>query len=173
MNMRKLLLAGLLGLAVGPFGPTPAMADFDMAGLSIFSRLAAPLATFKEPIRPVLGASAAAGYARTFQKSGTKNRVVGVLPLLEWGILEVDFLTATGDVNALTDDRGMVGGGGSVQGSKVLTSIFPELSPYFAGNIPGTNGRVQWEMNFGAGAGYDWTASEPVALLYFAPKARF
>lgn len=170
--MKKLLLSGLLGL-IASFGPNDACADFDMSGLSFFSRLTAPLATFREPIKPILGASAAAGYARTFQKSGTKNRVVGVLPLISWGVLRVDFLTATGDLNSLKDDRGMAGGGGSVQGNRVLTSMFPELAPYFVGNLPLTNGRVQWEMNFGAGAGYDWTAGEPVTLLYFAPAITF
>lgn len=159
-----LVLMGLLGNA---------HAELNLSEFSIVSRLAAPLQTFKEPIRPLVGSSVAAGYARTFQKSGSRNRAIGVLPIADWGVLELDFLTATGDFSNMKDDRGMIGGGGSVQANKVLASMFPEIAHIFVGDIPGTSRKLQYEMNFGAGFGWDFSYEEAVSLLYFAPKVNF
>ena len=166
--MKKLLLAGLFGLFA--FGPKEACAA------SIFERLAAPLETLKQPPTLSQNMTPIISYGRTFQKSGSKNRLVGISPILEYGILDGVIAGGTpglGEGTDLLDQKGIFGAGGGVAVNRVLMAMFPETGSFFQGPIPYTGGRVAWEMKFGAALVWDFANDEVGQLLYAGPQISF
>lgn len=163
--MKKLLYAVVL--LMGLSGSARA------ESISLISRSGNVIGSFSQPVKFVLGKSVAVGYARTFQKSSTDNRLIGLLPVAEWGILNVNLVGATADFNDITGQRELLGIGGGVQANKVLALAFPETESLFVGDVPWTNGKLQYEMEFGALAGFDFTRSEPVTGFYVTPEIKF
>src|SRR3990167_2285697 len=135
------------------------------SALSLIEASGNVIGTFKNPVKITAGKSVAIGYARTFQKSSTDNRLIGLLPLAEWGVLNVNLAAATPDFNDITGNQELLGVAGGVQANRVLSAAFPSTAGLFVGDIPGTNGKFTYEMEFGAIAGFDFTRSEPVTGL--------
>lgn len=135
--------------------------------LSFIERVSAPLATFKNPPKMAPVTAVAAGYARTFQTSGSRNVGVAIKPLIEYGVLTADVLTE------IVGDKGVFGIGGSVRANRVLAAMIPEMAEAFTGKIPFIPFDVTYEMAFGAAGGYDTTRGEAVQMLYVTPELKF
>ena len=163
--MKKLLF--LVGLAIlsGP--------RWCPAGM-ILDRVSAPIRTLYSAPTPALGKGLSVAYARTFQKSGTYNQAIALTPLYDWGILSMEVLGGSGEIEKLgSSAQGLIGMGGSVHADRVLKAMFPEIAQYIEGPVPFTGGRITYEVQAGAGAGFDFNRKEPAALLYTGIGTKF
>lgn len=141
------------------------------ANMTVKERLWAPAESLKQPITAALGQLPITAYGRTFQASGAKNRGIAVLPLFDWGILTAGLLGGTGDLSNFMDEQGLIGASAHVNADRVLIAMFPEVKEYLEGTIPYTT--MGYAFKFGAGAGWDGTASEFATVLYVGPQFSF
>lgn len=154
---------------VALFGPRPAYAE----GMTILQRLSAPVQTLSKAPTPALATGFTGAYALTFQKSGTRDRILALLPIYNWGITSMEFLGATGDLSDIDGDSGIFGAGGGVHADRVLSAMFPEIAPVFNGPLPFTGGKLTYALELGAGAGWDFTNKEPFQALYAGAGVKF
>lgn len=156
-------MVGLLAV-----GPRPCFAD-------LVDRVGNVFESFKEAPKIAIGDLPAVCYARTFQKSGSNNRAVGVFPLIDYGVLTASIIGGTGDLSSASaySEKGLLGAGAHVRADRVLTRAFPEIAPFFAGSIPWTSNKITWEAQLGAGAAWDMAVGEAVQLLYAGPQIKF
>lgn len=167
--MKKLIVLAVFGL-VAMVGPKEACAA------SLIERFAAPIETLKATPTMAPNMTPILSYGRTFQKSGSKNRAVAIMPFIEWGILDAVVAGGTpgfGEGKDLLDEKGILGAGGGVAVNRVLFAMFPETGSFFQGPIPYTGGKVTWEFKFGAGLVWDFAADEPAQLIYAGPQIAF
>ena len=142
------------------------------SALSLIEASGNVIGTFKDPIKFTAGSSAIVGYARTFQKSSTDNRFVGLLPIAEWGVLNVNLVGASPDFSDLTGQQGLLGIAGGVRVNRVLAAAFPATAPLFIGEIPFKilGQTIYYETELGGLAGFDFTRSETVTGYYVGPQ---
>ena len=162
MKLKSLLLAVGLLAASGP-----------LAYADMVDRVGSVLDTFKQAPEIAIGELPATCYGRTFQKSGVKNRAVGVFPLINYGVITVSVIGGTGDLATAYDEGGFMGAGAHVRVDRVLKTAFPEIRQFFEGSIPWTSGKAKWEIQLGAGHGWDAKAGESAQILYVGPQIAF
>ena len=155
------MLIAALFLAAGPR---------EAFAMTIGERLFAPAETLRNAPNLPKSFTPIPCYARTFQKTGSSNRVIAILPFVNWGILDVAVIGGTPSFADLTDGKGLLGTGGGVSFDRFLESIFPELEDAFSGPIPGTNGKFTFAVKAGVGAVWDFTTSEAATLIYGGPQ---
>ncbi len=168
MKMNELEKWAVLVLALSFLAFRPSA----VRAMTIRDRLAAPIQTLYGTPTAALS-EVTVGYALTFQKSGQENRLIGVVPLLNWGIISLDFLAGTPDLSQLWNHPGLIGFGGGIHLDRVLTAMFPELETMFKGDVPFTNGKISYSLEPGAGAGFDVSAKQAVQALYVGAGLQF